>query len=297
MKLVRGPSEYRKPVNVGLMFFNESPEDFFPYSQIEVVIKPDLTGIGMRERTFKGPLDKQLRDALAYIRNSIIEEYVTKVPDRAEAVRVFNWPYRAVEEALSNAIYHRSYQIHEPVTVTVTPETMDILSIPGPDVSISDEDLANRVLISSRYRNRRIGDFLKELKLVEGRNTGIPLIINAMRQNGSALPEFKTDESRSYFRVILPIQPVFLREEEPVEQLVRTERRRSSRRTKTELKQLITVALRQDDLSMRELSAQLGYAKLTDSVRLIVKEMIEKGEAEYLYPDKANNPNQKIRLK
>ena len=40
MKLVRGPSEYRKPVNVGLMFFNESPEDFFPYSQIEVVIKP-----------------------------------------------------------------------------------------------------------------------------------------------------------------------------------------------------------------------------------------------------------------
>ena len=152
------------------------------------------------------------------------------------------------------------------------------------------------MLISSRYRNRRIGDFLKELKLVEGRNTGIPLIINAMRQNGSALPEFKTDEGRSYFRVILPIHPVFLQEEH-AEQPVRTERRRSSRRTKTELKQLITVALRQDDLSMRELSAQLGYAKLTDSVRLIVKEMIEKGEAEYLYPDKANNPNQKIRLK
>lgn len=82
MKLVRGPSEYRKPVNVGLMFFNESPEDFFPpYTQIEVVNKPDPTGIGMRERTFKGPLDKQLRDALAYIRNSIIEEYITKLPD------------------------------------------------------------------------------------------------------------------------------------------------------------------------------------------------------------------------
>ena len=32
MKLVRGPSEYRKPVNVGLMFFNERPDNFFPYS-------------------------------------------------------------------------------------------------------------------------------------------------------------------------------------------------------------------------------------------------------------------------
>ena len=118
-----------------------------------------------------------------------------------------------------------------------------------------------------------------------------------MWQNGSALPEFKTDEGRSYFRVILPIHPVFLQEKEHAEQPVRTERRRVSRRTKNELRQLITVALRQNDLSMRELSAQLGYAKLTDSVRLIVKEMIENGEAEYLYPDKANNPNQKIRLK
>ena len=84
-----------------------------------MVIKPDPTGIDMRERVFKGPLDKQLRDALSFIKNSVIEEYVTKLPDQAEAVRVFNWPYRAVEEALSNAIYHRSYQIHEPVPVTI----------------------------------------------------------------------------------------------------------------------------------------------------------------------------------
>ena len=249
----------------------------------------------MRERVFKGPLDKQLRDALSFIKNSVIEEYVTKLPDQAEAVRVFNWPYRAVEEALSNAIYHRSYQIHEPVTVTITPETMEILSIPGPDMSISDEDLANRVLISSRYRNRRIGDFLKELKMVEGRNTGIPLIVNAMKQNGSDLPEFKTDERRSYFRLILPIHPVFVNKR--VEQLVQPERRKNSRRTKDEIRQLIIVALRQKELSMREIAAQLGYAKLTDTIRTIVKELLENGEAEYSYPEKTNNPNQKIRLK
>ena len=295
MKLVRGPSEYRKPVNVGLMFFNESPDDFFPYAQIEVVIKPDPTGIDMRERVFKGPLDKQLRDALSFIKNSVIEEYVTKLPDQAEAVRVFNWPYRAVEEALSNAIYHRSYQIHEPVTVTITPETMEILSIPGPDMSISDEDLANRVLISSRYRNRRIGDFLKELKMVEGRNTGIPLIVNAMKQNGSDLPEFKTDERRSFFRVILPIHPVFVNKR--VEQLVQPERRKNSRRTKDEIRQLIIVALRQKEGSVGERAAELGYAKLTDTGRTGVKELLENGEAEYSYPEKTNNPNQKIRLK
>ena len=200
-----------------------------------------------------------------------------------------------MEKALSNAIYHSSSQIHEPVTVTVTPEVMEILSVPGPDMSISDEDIANRVLISSRYRNRRIGDFLKELKMVEGRNTGIPLIVNAMKQNGSDLPEFRTDERRSYFRVILPIHPVFAHER--VEQPVQPERRKNSRRTKEEIRQLIVVALRQKELSMREIAAQLGYAKLTDTVRTIVKELLDSGVAEYSYPEKTNNPNQKIRLK
>ena len=63
-------------------------------------------------RSFTGPLDRQLRDVLSYIRNYVIAEYVTKVPNQAEAIRVYNWPYRAVEEALSNAVYHRSYQVH-----------------------------------------------------------------------------------------------------------------------------------------------------------------------------------------
>ena len=64
--------------------------------------------------------------------------------------------------------------------------------------------------------------------VVQGQVSNLKLkdILTSMA-NGSALPEFKTDESRSYFQVILPIHPVFLREEEPVEQPVRTERRRS----------------------------------------------------------------------
>ncbi len=42
--------------------------------------------------------------------------------------------------------------------------------------------LANKRFISRRYRNRRIGEFFKELKLTEGRSTGIPKILSAMRK-------------------------------------------------------------------------------------------------------------------
>ena len=295
MQLVRGPSEYRKPVNVGLMFFTEQPERYFPFARIEVVDKPDPTGIGMTEKIFNGPLDKQLRDALAYIRNYIIKEYVTKVTDSELAIRAFNWPFQAVEEALSNAVYHKSYQLREPITVTVTPEKMEILSLPGPDRSITKEQLENRVLVSRRYRNRRIGDFLKELEIVEGRNTGVPLILSSMKNNGSDLPIFETDEDRSYFLTILPIHPFFLQNERNVTS--KSSEKVSTKKTREELHNMVLGVLKdRGDMSANELASVLGYKKSTEKLRKVLDEMITLGEISYLYPEKQTSRNQKIRL-
>jgi ATP-dependent DNA helicase RecG len=209
MRIVGGPEEDLRPLNVGLLFFNEQPDYFFRYARIEVVDKPYPTGIGMTEKYFSGPVDVQLRDALNYISNYIIKEKTFKYPDRAEADRFANFPFVAVEEALSNAVHHRSYQIAEPIIVTVTPEEMVIQSNPGPDSSISDEDIKSLRMVSRTYRNRRIGDFLKELELVEARNTGIPLIIRALEINGSEPPIFSTDAARSYFAVTFKTHKAF----------------------------------------------------------------------------------------
>lgn len=292
MHLIGGPSELRKPLNVGLMFFNERPDHFFPYARIEVVDKPDPTGLGMTEKAFTGPLDRQLRDALSYIKNYIIKEKVTKIPGQAEAERVFNIPYEAVEESLSNAVYHKSYQIGEPITVTVTPEKMEITSLPGPDRTISNEDIMNCRLVSRRYRNRRIGDFLKELKLVEGRNTGIPTILQAMEANGSPQPVFETDEDRSYFTTILPIPERFFRSES-----VQPRTKSRKRRKLPEIKELILSTLKEKgNLSSNELAAEMGYAKLTATVVKALKELMEEGQIVYLEPDKPRSRNQKFCL-
>ncbi len=219
MRLVGGPSELRKPLNVGLLFFSERPDTYFPYTRIEIVDKPDPTGTGMTEKVVVGPLDRQLRDAISYIRNYVVTEKVMKVSDRAEAIRAFNYPPIAIEEALSNAVWHKSYQIREPITVTITPEKLEISSLPGPDRSITDEDLAERRMVSKGYRNPRIGEFLRELKLVEGRNTGIPAMLRAMEYNGSDVPTFETDEERTYLTVVLPVHPLFLTGSVPTEDI------------------------------------------------------------------------------
>ena len=211
MNIVNSLPEYTKPKNVGLMFFSFNPERFFPYAQIDVVQFPDdLGGDRIIEKTFKGPLHQQLREALQYIQNSVIQEHVLKLPNVAEAKRHFNYPYAAIEEALSNAVYHKGYDVREPIEVRVLPDRIEIVSHPGADRSITDEGLRTYHVFNRRYRNRRIGEFLKEMHLTEGRNTGFRKILNALERNGSPKPIFETDPERLSFSTTLLIHPDFL---------------------------------------------------------------------------------------
>ncbi|RBJ75971.1 transcriptional regulator, partial [Pseudomonas sp. MWU12-2534b] len=178
MNVVGGPVESPWPKNIGLLFFNESPERFFAGTQIAVLWCADGTvGDRFDEKIFKGPLASMIRDALSFIQRNYLQETVIKHPDRAEATRFWNFPFAAVEEALVNAVYHRSYEEREPIEVRISREELVILSFPGPDRSIRLEDFQAGRVVSRRYRNRRIGEFLKELDLTEGRSTGIPKIL------------------------------------------------------------------------------------------------------------------------
>lgn len=273
LRIADGPTEYYKPLNVGLLFFNDQPHMFFPYSQIEVVNIPDPTGYGMVERVFQGPIDVQLRNALDYIRSNVIAEKVFKVSGQAEAIRIKNYSYEAIEEFLSNAIYHKSYQIHEPITVRIESDKIEITSAPGPDRSITDEDIKNFQMRTRRYRNRRIGDFLKELHLVEGRNTGIPTAIREIKKNGSPLPIFLTDEDRTFFSVTIPIHEAFINDDYLNSKL---ENIKKKRRSKDENKELILETLDKESYSANELYRSLGYSgNASKTFREIIEELID----------------------
>jgi len=273
LRIADGPTEYYKPLNVGLLFFNDQPHMFFPYSQIEVVNIPDPTGYGMVERVFQGPIDVQLRNALDYIRSNVIAEKVFKVSGQAEAIRIKNYSYEAIEEFLSNAIYHKSYQIREPITVRIESDKIEITSAPGPDRSITDEDIKNFQMRTRRYRNRRIGDFLKELHLVEGRNTGIPTAIREIKKNGSPLPILLTDEDRTFFSVIIPIHEAFINNDYLNSKL---EDIKKKRRSKDEIKELILETLDKESYSANELYRSLGYSgNASKTFREIIEELLE----------------------
>ncbi len=210
MALVSGPNENIFPRNVALMLFTEAPHHYFPYTWVEIINFPK--GVGAKEFTEKkieGPVHQQIIDTLSWLQTNFLQQQVTKLPYQAEAVRTWNYPYSALEEAVANCLYHRNYQEREPVKIRVEPNSIVIYNCGGPDRSIKREDLASGIAIPKRYRNRRLGDFLKELKLTEGHATGIPAIRKAMLQNGSPEPVFDFDEERTWFQISLPVHNLF----------------------------------------------------------------------------------------
>ena len=292
MKIAEGPAEHFKPLNVGLMFFNDRPDNYFRYARVEVVDKPDEIGTGMTEKTFIGPLDRQLRDALTYIQNYIIKEKIVKHANVAEAERIYNFPYAAIEEAVSNAVHHRDYQIPEPITVMLTPEKLEILSFPGPDRSISDESIQALRMVATRYRNRRVGEFLKELRLVEGRNTGIPSMLRALEDNGSPLPLFETDADRSYFRVTFFVHSAFLEDKSQVAAV-----KPVTRKKKADVKTAILEALSAKPMMSQELAVLVGYSTHRSGAYLrVINELFSEGKIAFTNPENPRDKKQKLHL-
>lgn len=202
---------YEAPRNIALMFFVNNPEDYFSGARIEVVqFGDDAGGDLIEEKVFRGPLHIQIRQVLNYL-DSFSTTLIKKIPNQAEVSRTVAFPYEAMEEAIVNAIYHRDYELPEPVKVYLYPNRMEIISYPGPVMGLERKhfQLGNPIP-PVPVRNRRIGEFLKELRLAEGRGTGIPKIRRKMNENGSPEPVFEFDEARSYFQVILPAHPQYI---------------------------------------------------------------------------------------
>ncbi|MCP4660146.1 MAG: hypothetical protein GY856_32495 [bacterium] len=209
LRLVMTINAHEVPRNVALLFFNEQPEQFFPGAQIDVVRFAEGAGGDLiNERIFTGPLPHQVESALTYVR-ALGGRLIRKVPDQAEAEHSSAYPFVAVEEALVNGVYHRAYDGDpEPLKVYVHPDRMEITSYPGPPAGLEREHfLPDATTPAVPRRNRRIGEFLKELRLAEARSTGIRKIHTAMRRNGSPEARFDFDDQRTYFRVLLPIHP------------------------------------------------------------------------------------------
>ena len=311
MDLLDGPIENRLVKNVAAMMFAEHPEKYFKTTQVDIVLFPE--GLENNPDNFievpviKGPVPTMIRETLNYLRINVVKERIQKPEDDERSIKVFNYSYQALEEAVVNALYHRDYMQREPVEITVEPDKISILSYSGPDRSISMEDINEaKALRSRRYRNRRLGDFLKELNLTEGRATGIPTIQKKLRENGSPKAMIKTDEARTFFLIIIPCRKDFVQVDEKVQNTdIELVMKKMSKlcpsyvqdMTQTEVENMAKCLLR----AIKEISAQnmldgiedISYKHLR---RKYLDKLLDMGAVVMTIPEKPTSSKQKYRL-
>ena len=124
-------------------------------------------------------------------------------------VRLRRIVYNALEEAVVNAVFHKSYKDDVPVNIRIYTDHIEIINYPGPDKWIDMDKFSKGKIRSRKYRNRRIGEFLKELDLSEKQGTGITKIINSLKLNGSPAVEFETVDERVYLSTIIRLHRGF----------------------------------------------------------------------------------------
>jgi ATP-dependent DNA helicase RecG len=209
MRITSRVNGHEVPRNVALLLFSDDPERLCPGARIEVAhYTDDARGNVIEEQVFRGPLLRQLRDCLHHL-HSLSTRHIRKQASAPETTGWASYPFSAMDEAVVNAVYHRSYQEREPTKIHLYPDRIEIISYPGPVPGLGPEHfLPGRSFPPKPARNRRIGEFLKELGLAEARYTGLPKIYGAMAENGSPAPRFDFDES--YFRVTLPAHAEYL---------------------------------------------------------------------------------------
>ena len=312
------------------MFFNREPHKFFNRAWIELAIHPDDAGRNFKTETFKGPLHHQVRNCLVYLRNEVIRTEVRKITGQAESKTISNYPFNALEEVISNAVYHKGYDEESPIEIQVFPDQITILSYPGPMPPITNTDLQQRRVVSRAYRNRRIGDFLKEIDLTEGKSTGFPIIRDAMAGNGNPEPVFHTDKDQILFLVTLPCHselpgtmsltksvskssiPLTVEElnlmfangidfltindlfEKDFSLIL--EHVRKVIVTKSLTKFLDLIDFLKEEKSRKEILSFLGLANQTNNFTPNIKPFIDMGIIELTIPDKPNSRRQKYRL-
>lgn len=291
MNIAGGPEEKLVPKNIGLLFFSDKPGDYFYKAQIDVVLLGDNVPYDtFEEKIFEGPLHIQLKKAMDFIKDKVIIERVEKIPGQAEALRYYNFPYPAIEEALANAVYHKSYQSNEPIEVRIYKNEISIISFPGPVPPLSKESFKEDVLRVRQYRNGRVGDFLKELHLTERRGTGVPKIKRALLNNGSPEAIFNIDDERTFFETTILIQPSFSEKEDSE---IKERYGMNDLFSSISEQDIIVLKFCFEPKSKKEVLDKIGLSNRTERFNTHIQPLVNKGLINLTIPDKPTSPNQK----
>ena len=130
MDLFVEPKENRMLRNVAAMMFCENPSKFFKRTQVEIVYFPEgrlNNPSNLYEgAVITGSVPQIIDRTLEYLKRMLVMQSIIKPENDYRSRKFYTYPYQALEESVTNSLYHRDYREWEPVVITVEPDSITI---------------------------------------------------------------------------------------------------------------------------------------------------------------------------
>lgn len=183
----------------GALFLLERPGDAVGKASVEILRYRDDDGVDYDRRDIAdGPIYDQLERAVARVTEELGSELVVLGHRRFQLPRL---PEVVIREAVSNAIAHRSYEIHRtPVRVEIRPGFVRIQSPGGLPEPVTIENMRE----TSAPRNIDVIRTLRLLGLAEDAGRGIDVMQDVMQEEMLDPPRFS--DLGHAVEVLLPVR-------------------------------------------------------------------------------------------
>ena len=153
------------------------------------VFKGETRSIFVDKKEFEGSIIMQLEKAYQYVL-----EKINLSSDIVGIYRVdkYEIPPKSIREVIANAVIHRSYLEPNDIQVALYDNRLEITS---PGMLLSGVNVKRMKEGYSKLRNRAIASVFAYVNIIEKWGSGIPRIMNEIREYGLQEPEFMIFEN------------------------------------------------------------------------------------------------------
>ncbi|KGE85702.1 MAG: ATP-binding protein [Phaeodactylibacter xiamenensis] len=179
---------YDAPTHAGILMFGKNPRFFIPGASIQYVRfdGTELYDDDVAEKTFEGDFLTQFGQLKSFINNNIVSSHLPELGVAYE----YNYPAKALEELVFNALIHNDYTVNAPIKIYQFTNRIEITNNGGL-YGNARNDFPN----NNDYRNPVLSGAAKILGFVNRFGVGIQRAKKALEQNGNPEPEFITDQT------------------------------------------------------------------------------------------------------
>ena len=180
-----------------LLCFGKDPQRWLGGAYIQFLRCPGTDIVSAAEavdhKEIRGTIFRQIRDIESLMKVHIQTPAIIGSPRRVDFPA---YPAVALEQAIRNAVLHRSYEgTNAPIQCYWFSDRVEISSPGGPYGRVTVSNFGQEGLTD--YRNLKLAEAMKDMEFIERYGFGIRAIRRSMERNGNPEPEFRVGETNA----------------------------------------------------------------------------------------------------